>query len=118
MEIIEVAEFARDLRKIKIDLEEDLKRYKKVLRTYNPDFKCSGVGAVEISNLWEGIVPVYKSKKFRCKALKKGSRSPVRIIFIHNKYEDEIIFIEIYLKNRKENHDLDRIKKYAIKKMD
>jgi len=115
MEIIEVDEFAKDLKKIKIDLEDDLERYKKVLKTYYPNFECSSVGAVKISHLGVGILPMYKAKKFRCKALQSGSKSPIRVIFTYNKYQDRIILIEIYTKSKKKNQDKKRIEKYAIK---
>ena len=109
---VEVDEFKKDLKRLKFDIEEDLERFKKVLLVEPANLN----GAVKISNLGEGIYPVYKARKFRCKALKKGGRSGVRVIFTYNPKTDEIILIEIYFKGKRENHDLHRIRKYVINK--
>lgn len=108
---VEVPGFGKDLRKIKFDIREDLDRFKKAL---NVDPKNLN-GAVKISNLGEGIYPVYKAKKFRCKAIQKGSRSGIRVIYTYNPNTDEVILIEIYFKGQKGNHDLNRIKRFALK---
>jgi len=105
-------EFEKDLTKIKFDIEEDFERFEKALLA---EFPKTLPGVVVISNLGEGLLPVYKARKFRCKALQKGSMSGIRVIYTYDKYEDKIIFIEIYYKGKKENHDKDRILKYAIK---
>lgn len=115
MEIIEVDEFKKDLRKIRVDLEEDLKKFKKILVAEYPKMITPALGSVAISNLGKGILPVYKARKFRCRALNKGSKSGIRVIYTYDKYEDKIILIEIYMKNKKDNQDLYRIRKYAIK---
>jgi len=108
---VEVEEFKKDLRKLKFDIEEDLERFKKALSAEPTNLN----GAVKISNLGEGIFPVYKARKFRCKSLQKGSQSGMRVIYTYNPKTEEILLIEIYYKGKKENHDLDRIRKYAIK---
>ena len=108
---VEVDEFEKDLKKLKFDIEEDLERFKKALSTEPTNLN----GAVKISNLGEGIFPVYKARKFRCKALQKGSQSGIRVIYTYNPKTDEIILIGIYHKGKKENHDLYRIRNYAIK---
>ena len=115
MEIIEVDEFEKDLSKIRVDLEEDLKKFKKILVAEYPKILTPALGSVIISHLGKGILPVYKARKFRCKALNKGSRSGIRVIYTYDKYADEIILIEIYSKSKKDNQDLYRIRKYAIK---
>lgn len=115
MEIIEVDEFEKDLRKIKVDLEHDIENYKALILEYCPNFTGQVVGAKECNNLGEDHHPAYKSKKFRCKALKEGSRSSVRVIYIYNKEEEKIYFIEIYLKNHKDNYDLERLRRYSKK---
>ena len=108
---VEVPEFQKDLRKFKFDIEEDFERFKKALSVDPQNLN----GAVKISNLGEGILPVYKARKFRCKALKRGSQSRIRVIYTYNPKTEDIILIEIYFKGKKENHDLYRIRKYAIK---
>ena len=71
---------------------------------------------VKISWLWENIKwYFYKVRKFYCKSLK--TNSVIRIIYkYNNEYESiefcEIEFIEIYHKNKKSNHDIERITKY------
>ncbi len=109
---VEVDEFVKDLKKLKFDIEEDLERFKKALSTEPTILN----GSVKISNLGEGIHPVFKARKFRCKVLNKGSQSGIRVIYTYNPKIDEIILIEIYYKGKKENHDLERIRKYAIRK--
>ena len=108
---VEVPEFQKDLGKFKFDIEEDFERFKKALAVEPTNLN----GAVKISDLGEGIYPVYKARKFRCKALKKGSRSGVRVIYTYNPKTEEIILIQIYYKGKNENHDLYRIRKYVIK---
>ena len=108
---VEVPEFEKDLRKIKFDITEDLERFKKALGVDPKNL----IGAVKISNLGEGICPVYKARKFRCKALQKGSQSGIRVVYTYNSFTDEIILVEIYYKGQKENHDIDRIRRYALK---
>jgi len=74
---------------------------------------------VQISWLWESIEwKFYKVRKFYCKSLK--SNWDIRIIYKYsietNSIEFcEIEFIEIFHKNNKENHDIERIKKYYSK---
>lgn len=109
-QFVKVDEFKKDLRKFRFDIEEDLERFKKALSVEPTNFN----GAVKISNLGQGIYPVYKARKFRCKTLKRGSKSGIRVIYTYNLKTDEIILIEIYFKGKKENHDLDRIRKYTI----
>ncbi len=108
---VEVDEFKKDLRKFKVNIEEDFELFKKALEVEPTNLN----GAVRIPNLGEGICPVFKARKFRCKALNKGSRSGIRVIYTYNPKTDEITLIEIYHKGKKENHDLSRIKKYTIK---
>jgi mRNA-degrading endonuclease RelE of RelBE toxin-antitoxin system len=115
IEVSYVPEFEKDLRKIKVNLKEDFDRFEKVLLVEFPKLLP---GVVKISNLGEGILPVFKARKFRCKALQKGTRSGIRVIYTHNKYENKIVFIGIYYKGKNENHDKERILKYAIKLKD
>ena len=71
---------------------------------------------VRISWLWEKVhSKVYKVRKFYCQSLK--SNWDIRIIYRYSEESDEIEFceiefIEIFHKNTKDNHDIERIKKY------
>ena len=108
---VEVSEFSKDLKKIKVDLDRDLAIFKKAL-VASP---LNLIGIVRIQGLGEGTYPVFKVKKFRCKALNKGSKSGIRVIYTYHPLEEKIYLIAIYQKNHQENHDIDRIKKYVIK---
>ena len=110
---VEVPEFQKDLKKLKINLDEDLNVFKKALVV------CpSGLnGAKSIPGFGEGVYPVFKARKFRCKALSKGSKSGIRVIYSYHPLEDKIYLIAIYQKNHQENHDINRIKKYLLKKL-
>jgi len=71
-------------------------------------------GTFEISGLGANVkAPIYKVKHFRSRDFRgKGSRSGFRIIYAHIQHTNKIIFIEIYHKSNKSNHDVERIKKY------
>jgi hypothetical protein len=90
-------------------LEDDLETLKSVLRQfpegYEPIvYRIPGLG-IETK--------VFKVKNFRCKALNRGSRSGIRVIYAYLEEAGKIEFVEIYYK---EKDDLDcnkeRIKKY------
>ena len=72
---------------------------------------------VKIAWLWEEIKwDFYKIRKFVCKSIAwNSSNSWIRIIYKYSSNNSielfEIEFIEIYHKNQKTNHDIDRIKK-------
>ena len=109
---VEVPEFQKDLKKLKVNLSEDLKVFKKALVVCPT---CLN-GAVKIQGFGENFYFVFKVKKFRCKALNKGSKSGIRVIYTYHPLNDEIYLIAIYQKNHQENHDNNRIKRYLIKK--
>jgi len=71
---------------------------------------------VKIAWLWEKIEwDFFKVRKFVCKSISWNSaNSWIRIIYKYTKDGIEfceIEFIEIYHKNQKENHNIERIKK-------
>ena len=113
--ITQVPEFDKDMHKLRKfkTIEEDLERFKKVLLGYLP--KCPP-DTWAIPGFGEGFLPVYKAKKFFCKALNRGCQSGIRVIYIYNTKKNEILLIEIYFKTQQDNHDSDRIKKYLIQK--
>lgn len=109
-------EFIKEFKKIskKIpSLDEDLELLKRFL-TEKPDWYLNNI--VQISNLWEEIViPIYKVRKFACKYLKDNKS--IRLIYAYKKDSNcidliEIEMVEIYQKNQKDNHNIERIIKY------
>lgn len=70
---------------------------------------------VRISDLWEisrNIIPV-KVRKFVCVSLAWNSRNSwIRIIYFYDEANKSVTFVEIYHKNQKENHDIERLKRY------
>jgi hypothetical protein len=63
-------------------------------------------GVFRIDDLGETTAPVFKVKKFACRALKnKGSRTGLRLIYAYIESEDRIDLIAIYIKADKETED-------------
>ena len=54
-------------------------------------------------------LPVFKVKKFRCRAIPKGNRSGFRLIFAYDRSISLIYFIEFYYK-KNDNTDMDRVR--------
>nr|QNO43679.1 hypothetical protein FICJDHNH_00019 [Methanosarcinales archaeon ANME-2c ERB4]QNO43966.1 hypothetical protein AECFJODE_00019 [Methanosarcinales archaeon ANME-2c ERB4]QNO50640.1 hypothetical protein PPJMCGDE_00011 [Methanosarcinales archaeon ANME-2c ERB4] len=109
-----VPEFPKELEKLSKkckSLNGDFGNFKKVLTKTMPNHVS---GTVRISGLGENVkIPIYKVKHFRSIDFKgRGSRSGFRIIYAHIQNSEKVIFIEIYNKNNKTNHDERRIKKY------
>ena len=113
-EFLQVPEFQKDIEKLNKKfrtLYDDLATFNNALKAVLPNrlpkiVRISGLGR-------EVKVPIYKVKHFRCKSLKgKGSRSGIRVIYAYEWDEDKVTLIEIYYKNKKQNHDKKRILKY------
>ena len=102
------SEFDRLLKKYR-SLKEDLEVLKAVLlkypRGYEPVvFRIPGLG-IETE--------IYKVKNFRCKALNRGSRSGIRVIYAYLEAAQEIKFVEIYYKEKDDvDCNKERIRKY------
>lgn len=118
--IIYCEEFSRDFKKL-------LKRY----RSFKEDLEIfieaqlysfhklhiDNHGVTRINNIGFDSPPIYKARKFACRALKgKGSRSGIHIIYAYMMETDEIIFFEIYSKTDKQNEDRERIRERLLKK--
>lgn len=109
----ELPAFVKDLKKLKVSLHDDLSRFKGVIEASYGEWnlleqsldlkRISGIESKGVS------IPIYKARKFRCKALNRGSQSGIRVIFAHCASSKKVILIEIYAKNEKENHDEQRI---------
>ncbi len=107
-----VAEFNSELDKLLKkyrSLKEDLEVLKAVLlkypRGYEPvTFRIPGLG-IETE--------IYKVKNFRCKALNRGSRSGIRVVYAYLEARQEIKFVEIYYKEKDDvDCNKERIRKY------
>lgn len=102
------SEFDRLLKKYR-SLKEDLKVLKIILlkypRGYEPIiFRISGLG-IETE--------IYKVKNFRCRALNRGSRSGIRVVYAYFEAKQQIEFVEIYYKEKDSvDCNKDRIRKY------
>jgi mRNA-degrading endonuclease RelE of RelBE toxin-antitoxin system len=109
-----VPEFKKELKKLSKKyklLNEDFEKIRTVLTKKLPNHTP---GTFEISDLGANVkTPIYKVKHFRSRDFRgKGCRSGFRIIYAHMQNSEKIIFIEIYHKNNKTNHDEKRIKEY------
>ncbi|MBF0433525.1 MAG: hypothetical protein HQK83_19765 [Fibrobacteria bacterium] len=105
---------------------KDFNRLKKKFRSLPEDFIMSKKAALELFHVLEinnqstfempsyrGVVPVFKLKKFACRALKgRGARSGIRVTYAWDKKNGTITFIETYFKGTKVNEDRVRINKY------
>lgn len=104
------SEFDKLLKKYR-SLKEDLEVLKTILLKYPIGyepiaFRMPGLG-VETA--------IYKVKSFHCKALNRGSRSGIRVIYGYLEAKQEIKFVEIYYKERDGvDCNKERIRKYFI----
>jgi mRNA-degrading endonuclease RelE of RelBE toxin-antitoxin system len=111
MKFDELDEYKKDLKKLQKKyrtLQDDIEIVKKVLEV-KPEsrppfsFQIDGLGLESC---------IIKVKKIACKSLKgRGVNTGLRLIYAHFIETQEIVFIELYHKNDKENEDRDRIKK-------
>lgn len=116
MEIEEVEEFEKDIKKLEKKfptIRKDIEVFRKVL-TIDPR-KLSG--AVHISYQEVKIKPeveAYKARKFRCKSLKgRGCLSGLRVIYGFWPTSSKITLLEIYLEDKKKKDcNLQRLKAY------
>lgn len=115
-EVTRVLEFERDFKKLLkkySTLEEDLYT---MVRTqlgafHKLDIDTGGISRID--GLGATTAPVFKVKKFACRALKTwGARTGLRLIYAYVESEDQIDLIEIYFKASREIEDRKRILKY------
>ena len=116
MEITQVAEFKKDIKKLEKrfpTIRDDLERFKRII-ILDPR-KLAGVVRVHYKEVKiKPIVEVYKARKFRCKSLKgRGCLSGIRIIYGFWPALNKIELLEIYYEEKKKNDcDLERLKYY------
>ncbi len=90
-------------------LEEDLE----IAKTFTIELFHNHVPKIDSGSIWlipnfnQPSIQIYKIKKFACKALRgKGVRSGIRIIYAFCPKTLEVVFLEIYYKE-KDNSDMD-----------
>jgi len=112
-EINRLPEFDKDLKKLSKkfgSLPDDLEIFIQTQLNLYHKLQIDNGGIFRIPGLSFSTPPVFKAKKFACRALKgRGSKSGVRIIYAYHEKEDRIDLIEIYFKGDKEIEDRARI---------
>jgi len=109
-------EFEKDLKKLSKrfrTLPEDLETFIETELQLFHKLSVAPQGIVRIDGLGVPDPPVYKARKFACRALKgRGVQSGIRVIYAWRVETDTIELIEMYFKADKENEDRERIKRY------
>lgn len=93
-------------------LKQDFERLKKVLLLdlKRGDHRLTQDRYHQIPRLGQKVnFPVFKIKKFRCKSIPEGNRSPFRFIFILSRKHRVIYFTECYYKSKNEIENKKRI---------
>lgn len=101
----ELKRLLRKYRSLNADIDL-LKKYLIIIPRSNPPrvVRIPGLGLV---------TEIYKVKHFRCKALNKGSRSGIRVIYAFFPDNPKIVFSEIYYKEKDDTDcDKERLKRY------
>ena len=115
-EVVRLKEFDRELKKLgKLyrTLEEDLETFINTQLFAFHKLAIDNRGLFRIDDLGPLTAPVYKAKKFACRALKgKGSRTGIRVIYAYFPGEDRVELVEIYIKSLQEVENRERIKKH------
>jgi mRNA-degrading endonuclease RelE of RelBE toxin-antitoxin system len=110
--------FSRDLKKLLKkyrSLEEDLEVFIQAQLFAFHKLQIDNHGLFRINNLGFDSPRIYKAKKFACKALKgRGAKSGIRVIYAYLPEEDEVFFIEIYIKSDQENENRERIRELFV----
>ena len=84
-------------------LEKDLKTFEKAQLIPFHKHGMDNGGIVRIDGLGQGILPIFKARKFACRSLKgKGVQSGIRVIYAYCPEFDRIQYIEIYYKGDQE----------------
>ncbi len=114
-ELIRVPGFERDMKRLKRfrTLESDLKVFVDTQLFLYHKLKQDNGGVFRIPGLPFDEPPIYKAKKFACRALKgTGSNSGIRVIYAYETDTDRITLLEIYYKGDRPNEDRARINNF------
>ena len=105
-EIIRLPAFEKDLKKLLRrfqSLEKDLDIFQKIQLVLFHKQGLDNGGIVRIEGVGQGILPIFKARKFACRSLKgKGVQSGIRVIYSYTVELDRIQYIEIYYKGDQE----------------
>ena len=102
------------------EFDKEFKKLSKKYPSLESDFRdfenalvMSPKDNIPISWLGKDIIgEFYKVKKFRCESITRQSQNSwIRIVYNYLESENriELTYIEIYQKNKKSNHDIERI---------
>jgi mRNA-degrading endonuclease RelE of RelBE toxin-antitoxin system len=119
-EINYLPQFEKDLKKLSKkfgSLPNDLEIFIQTQLNLYHKLQTDNGGIFRIPGLPFSTPPIFKAKKFACRALKgRGSKSGIRVVYAFHEKEDRIDLIEIYFKDDKENEDRARVNAlYKIK---
>ena len=115
-QIIRVDEFEKDIHKLRKynSIEEDVQTFIQALKGYFHNLNHPTFHAKILTDFSGKYCHVYKATKVRCKYLR--STKDLRIVYTYDSNKNVIILIAIYAKNKQENHDVKRIKRYLVLK--
>lgn len=106
-EITRLPDFIRDLKKLSKrfpSLEKDLETFELYQLVLFHKKNLDNGGIVRIDRVGQGMLPIFKAKKFACRSLKgKGAHSGIRVIYAYDTKLDAIQYIEIYYKGDQES---------------
>jgi hypothetical protein len=112
-EVVELPEFKKDFKKLLKrfhTLDEDLQNFISAQLIPFHKMGLDNNGIFRLTDLGFDSPPVFKAKKFACRALKgKGVMSGIRVIYAYFPDINKIVFIEIYFKGNKESENRKRI---------
>lgn len=112
-EVKHLPEFEKDLKRLSRkfgSLPDDLEIFIQIQLNLYHKLHTDNGGIFRIPGLAFSTPPVFKAKKFACRALKgRGSRSGIRVIYAYHEKIDRIDLIEMYFKSEQENEDRSRI---------
>lgn len=112
-ELIRLPEFDGDLKRLLKrfrTLEDDLTVFIDAQLFLYHKLNLDNGGIFHLPNLPVMEPPVFKAKKFACRALKgMGSRTGIRVIYSFEANPERIILIEIYSKGDKTTEDKERV---------
>lgn len=92
-------------------IKEDFKLvYDTLIQNLEEDSKFKEHVCMHMSGLAGYVtVPAFIIKKFRCGGIPQGNDSGFRITFLFDQESEKFIFVEIFMKSKKENPDKGRI---------
>jgi hypothetical protein len=116
MKYNQIDEFVKDFKKLSKrfkTLAEDFELLKKTVIELYHVLKIDNQSVFPIPGFCSEKILICKVKKFACRSLPgRGCRSGLRLIYVYNKEQNEVVFIELYFKSDQKNESRERIKEY------